>query len=82
MTVYDSAIPRPTNCSRFSLLLAPTMSKYDFKNNKFLEHMFKNKLLAVKAADNVIRLLPPLIVKKEEIKKAINIIDKSLKEFK
>jgi 4-aminobutyrate aminotransferase-like enzyme len=26
--------------------------------------------------------LPPLIVKKEEIKKAINIIDKSLKEFK
>ena len=44
--------------------------------------MFKNKLLAVKAADNVIRLLPPLIVKKEEIKKAINIIDKSLREFK
>ena len=56
--------------------------KLSINNNKFLEHMFKNKLLAVKAADNVIRLLPPLIVKKEEIKKAINIIDKSLKEFK
>ena len=46
-----------------------------------MDHIFKNKLLAVKAAGNVIRLLAPLIVKKSEIKQAINIIDKSLKGF-
>ena len=56
--------------------------KLSINNTKFLNHIFKNRLLAVKAAGNVIRLLPPLIVKKSEIKQAINIIDKSLKDFK
>ena len=35
-----------------------------------------NKLLTIRAADNVIRILPPLNVKKKEIDIAINIIKK------
>ena len=36
----------------------------------------KNKLLTIKAAENVVRILPPLNVKKIEIKQALKIIDK------
>ena len=38
-------------------------------------------MLGVKAAENVIRLLPPLIVTKKEIDKAIIILEKTAKEF-
>jgi 4-aminobutyrate aminotransferase-like enzyme len=38
-------------------------------------------MLGVKASDNVIRLLPPLIVTKKEIDEAITIIEKTIKEF-
>lgn len=48
---------------------------------KFLDHLFKNKMLGVKASDNVIRLLPPLTVTKKEIDQAIKIITKTCKEF-
>ena len=36
----------------------------------------KNKLLTIKAAENVIRILPPLNVKKNEIDLALKIINK------
>ena len=45
--------------------------KLSINNTKFLDHIFKNKLLAVKAAGNVIRLLPPLIVKKAKLNKQL-----------
>ena len=35
-----------------------------------------NKLLTIRAAENVVRILPPLNVKKNEIDLAINIIEK------
>ena len=35
----------------------------------------KNKLLTIRAAENVVRILPPLNVKKTEINQAIKIID-------
>ncbi len=35
-----------------------------------------NKLLTIRATENVIRILPPLNVKKSEINKAIKIIKK------
>ena len=43
--------------------------------------MKKNKLLNVPAADNTVRLAPPLIVSYKEIDKSITIIKKSLKEL-
>ncbi len=55
--------------------------KLKIDNNKFLDHLFQNKMLAVKAGDNVIRLLPPLIVEKKDIDEAIRIISKTCSEF-
>jgi len=43
---------------------------------KFIEKLMSNKLLTIRAAENVIRLLPPLNVKKQEIDIAIKIIKK------
>ena len=40
----------------------------------FIKHLMKNKLLTIRAAENVIRILPPLNVKKKEIDQAVNII--------
>ena len=42
----------------------------------FIEKLMKNKLLTIKAAENVIRILPPLNVKKKEIDQALKIINK------
>ena len=41
----------------------------------------KNKLLTIRAAENVVRVLPPLNVKKNELDQAINIIQKVCKDF-
>ena len=50
--------------------------------SKFLKEFYKNKLITVKASDNVIRILPPLNVKKKEIDEGIDIISKTLQEYK
>jgi len=42
----------------------------------FIKELMKNKLLTIKAAENVIRILPPLNVKKNEIDLALKIINK------
>ena len=39
-------------------------------------------MLAVKASENVVRLLPPLIVKVQEIDEAISIIEKVCEKLK
>ncbi len=43
---------------------------------KFIQKLEDNKLLTIKAAENVVRILPPLNVKKQEIDLAIKIIRK------
>ena len=46
-----------------------------FENqNKFIQKLMDNNLLTIRAAENVIRILPPLNVKKKEIDLAIKII--------
>ena len=49
---------------------------------KFISNLIKNKLLVVKAAENVVRLLPPLNVKKSEINLGLKIIEKVCKDYK
>jgi len=49
---------------------------------KFIQKLMDNKLLTIRAAENVIRILPSLIVKKKEIDLAIKIIKKVCKEYK
>ena len=48
----------------------------------FIKKLMKNKLLTIRAAENVIRILPPLNVKRKEINLALKIIDKVCKEYK
>ena len=43
---------------------------------KFIQKLMDNKLLTIRAAENVIRILPPLNVKKKEIDLSIQIIRK------
>jgi acetylornithine/N-succinyldiaminopimelate aminotransferase len=49
---------------------------------KFIQKLMNNKLLTIRAAENVVRILPPLNVKKEEINIAINIIKKVCSTYK
>ena len=48
---------------------------------KFINYLTKNKLLTIRAAENVVRILPPLNVKKKEIDIALKIIKKACKEY-
>ena len=41
----------------------------------------ENKLLTIKASENVVRILPPLNVKKNELDQALKIIDKVCSEL-
>jgi len=49
---------------------------------KFIQKLMDNKLLTIRAGENVIRILPPLIVKKKEVDLALKIIKKVCKEYK
>ena len=48
---------------------------------KFIDQLMKNKMLTIRAAENVVRLLPPLTVKKSEIDLAVAIIKKVCKTY-
>ena len=47
----------------------------------FIKYLMNNKLLTIKAAENTIRILPPLNVNKNELNKAIKIIHKVCSKF-
>ncbi len=53
-----------------------------FDQSKFINSLEKNYLLTIRAAENVIRILPPLNVKKNEIDLALKIIKKVCKKYK
>ena len=54
-----------------------------YKNQSiFIKKLENNKLLTIRAAENVIRILPPLNVKKKELDLALKIITKVCKEVK
>ncbi len=47
----------------------------------FIKNLMENKLLTIRAAENVVRILPPLNVKKNEIDLALKIINKVCRNF-
>ena len=49
---------------------------------KFIKKLMNNKLLTIRAAENIVRILPPLNVKRQEINIALKIIDKVCSEIK
>jgi acetylornithine/N-succinyldiaminopimelate aminotransferase len=50
--------------------------KMSVDNTKFMKKLMENKLLTVKAEENVIRLFPPLIVSNKELDEAFSVIEK------
>jgi len=52
------------------------------EQEKFIKKLEDNKLLTIRAAENVIRILPPLNVKKSEVDLALKIIKKVCKEYR
>ena len=53
-----------------------------YKDQKdFIKNLMKKKLLTIRAAENVVRILPPLNVKKKEIDQALKIIKKVCMEI-
>ena len=48
----------------------------------FIKKLMNNKLLTIRAAENVVRVLPPLNVKKKELDQALKIINKVCTELK
>jgi acetylornithine/N-succinyldiaminopimelate aminotransferase len=48
----------------------------------FIKKLMDNKLLTIRAAENVVRILPPLNVKKNEIDEALKIINKVCSKLK
>ena len=48
---------------------------------EFIKKLMNNQLLTIRAAENVVRVLPPLNVKKKEIDQALKIIDKVCTEL-
>ena len=59
-------------------LLLGIKTNSNFSNIEFSKKLRENNLLTVPAADNILRLAPPLIVKYKEIDKSILIIKKVL----
>jgi len=55
--------------------------KLKVDQTKFIKKLMDNKLLTIRAAENVVRVLPPLNVSKKEIDQAIKIFDKVCKTF-
>ncbi len=49
---------------------------------EFIKKLMNNQLLTIRAAENVVRILPPLNVKKNEIDSAVKIIEKVCSEIK
>ena len=48
----------------------------------FIQKLLENSLLTVRAAENVVRLLPPLNVTRSEINLGLKIIEKVCKKYK
>ena len=60
-------------------LLIGLVLSVDQKN--FIQYLMKNKLLTIRAAENVVRILPPLNVKKNEINQALKILNKVCSKY-
>lgn len=54
----------------------------EFANTKIVQQFIDNKLLTIPAGENVVRILPPLIINENHVKEAIVKIEKSLNSLK
>jgi acetylornithine/N-succinyldiaminopimelate aminotransferase len=50
-------------------------------NTEFLNRLFAHKMLAVGAGDNVVRLLPPLIIEESDMREALTLLSETAESF-
>jgi len=55
--------------------------KISIDSIKFIDKLIENKMLTVKASENVVRLFPPLIINNKELDESIHKIEKVCKEM-
>ncbi len=55
--------------------------KISVDTTKFIDKLIENKMLTVKASENVVRLFPPLIINNEELDESVHKIEKACKEM-
>jgi acetylornithine/N-succinyldiaminopimelate aminotransferase len=79
LNLIKEKYPNVINEVRGKGLLIGIQLKAD--QTKFIKKLMDNKLLTIRAAENVVRVLPPLNVKKIEIDQALKIIDKVCSEI-
>ena len=79
LNLIEKKYPNVINEIRGKGLLIGIQLKVD--QTKFIKKLMDNKLLTIRAAENVVRVLPPLNVKKSEINQALKIIEKVCSEM-
>jgi len=50
-------------------------------NTEFVSRLFAHKMLAVGAGDNVVRLLPPLVIGEDEVREALTLLSETAATF-
>jgi acetylornithine/N-succinyldiaminopimelate aminotransferase len=50
-------------------------------NTEFLNRLFAHRMLAVGAGDNVVRLLPPLIIEESDMREALSLLSETAQSF-
>lgn len=55
--------------------------KQEIDNTKVVEEFIKNNLLTIPAGENVVRILPPLIITADHVKEALDKMENSLSNF-
>ena len=50
-------------------------------NTKFIDKLIENKMLTVKASENVVRLFPSLIISNKELEESLHKIERVCKEM-
>jgi acetylornithine/N-succinyldiaminopimelate aminotransferase len=50
-------------------------------NTAFVAALLRHKMLVIGAGDNVIRLLPPLIITEDDVRAALKILSETAAEF-
>ena len=79
LNIIKKKYPNVINEIRGRGLLIGIQLKSD--QTKFIKKLMDNKLLTIRAAENVVRVLPPLNVKKIEVSQALKIIKKVCSEM-
>jgi len=55
-----------------------TKERGDKEANQIMNHCFKNGLLVIMAGKNVLRLIPPLTTKREELDEGLDILEEAI----